>query len=487
MSYVTVRGVSMAPELAGGDLSVVRAADAYEVGDVVAYRSDQFHKVVLHRIVAKHGDHYTFKGDNNSWLDPERPDTSQLLGTQVVRIPGGGVWRQHLTSPAALGLYAFLLVGATGTTVDRRRRRRRRLRRKTRPMSLTTRHQGAAASLATLTTPLKIAAAATGALALFALLLAMFAWTAPPREATTARQASPRMTFAYSAPVARSAAYDGTRAVSPQPIFRKLADKVDLRYTYRGPAGRIAVNAVLSTASGWTSTVPLMPARSFSGTTYVGTTQLRLSELEARARAAASATGLPSGQVQITLEPTVTSATGTSFTPLLGLKLDPLALSLSGDSRSLEVRGSSSTTSGTAAEHTLTFAGLELTVPTARLLSLGVLALSLLAAAAIAVLARRSYPTGDVEEIQRRWSSLLVRVHPVQAPEGGSVVDVTDPATLVKLAERYGLLILHWTTDEIATYLVQDDPITYRYRTSTTEAAPTSSASSMTTAERFLS
>jgi hypothetical protein len=68
-------------------------------------------------------------------------------------------------------------------------------------------------------------------------------------------------------------------------------------------------------------------------------------------------------------------------------------------------------------------------------------------------------------------------VNPVQTPQERPVVDVTEPATLVKLAERYGLLILHWTSDGAETYLVQDDAITYRYRTSATHpTAPTNGA-----------
>jgi hypothetical protein len=36
--------------------------------------------------------------------------------------------------------------------------------------------------------------------------------------------------------------------------------------------------------------------------------------------------------------------------------------------------------------------------------------------------------------------------------------------TLARLAERYGLLVTHWTRDGVATYLVRDEATTYRYR-----------------------
>src|SRR4051794_10990259 len=68
VTYVTTFGISMRPHIHAGDLVLVRPAGDYKVGDVVAYRSATLGGVtVLHRIVARHGDKFTFKGDNNSW------------------------------------------------------------------------------------------------------------------------------------------------------------------------------------------------------------------------------------------------------------------------------------------------------------------------------------------------------------------------------------------------------------------------------------
>src|SRR3954452_15428572 len=69
ISLLTTRGVSMFPHFRTGDLALTARAASYEVGDIVAYRSQPNGAVVLHRIVHVAGGHYTFKGDNNSWLD----------------------------------------------------------------------------------------------------------------------------------------------------------------------------------------------------------------------------------------------------------------------------------------------------------------------------------------------------------------------------------------------------------------------------------
>jgi len=60
---------------------------------------------------------------------------------------------------------------------------------------------------------------------------------------------------------------------------------------------------------------------------------------------------------------------------------------------------------------------------------------------------------------------------PVALTPGRPVVDVPDVDSLVKLAERYGLLVLAWSRGGIDTYVVQDEGTTYRYRSGTGSAA----------------
>jgi signal peptidase I len=128
-SYVITSGISMEPSFHAGDLAITRPAARYRVGEIAAYHSTLLHVVVLHRIIAIHGDRYVFKGDNNNFIDPTRPTRSQLIGALWVHIPHGGVALHWLHSPitAAVlcGLVALLLVG-TGETKRRRSRRGKR-------------------------------------------------------------------------------------------------------------------------------------------------------------------------------------------------------------------------------------------------------------------------------------------------------------------------------------------------------------------------
>jgi hypothetical protein len=64
-------------------------------------------------------------------------------------------------------------------------------------------------------------------------------------------------------------------------------------------------------------------------------------------------------------------------------------------------------------------------------------------------------------------------VHPMTAPSSRPVIDVTAFATLAKLAERYGLLILHWSRSDVETFIVVDEGSTYRCRTGAGASLPT--------------
>ena len=45
------------------------------------------------------------------------------------------------------------------------------------------------------------------------------------------------------------------------------------------------------------------------------------------------------------------------------------------------------------------------------------------------------------------------------------MIEVAEFATLAKLAERCGLLVLHWSRADVETFIVLDENTTYRYRT----------------------
>jgi signal peptidase I len=461
--YVTTHGTSMEPRFHTGDLAVVRAGDDYRVGDVVAYHSNLLHTTVLHRIVAVRGGHYTFQGDNNSWIDPETPTEDLLIGKLVLRVPHGGVWLTRLTGPARLGLLALASLAVGGMTPAgfvKRARRKKKERRTVSQHRDRTRAQLPGGTLSPTTTYVTVAAAILG---LLGLGLALFAWTGPVSRAVTVQQSSGRaVTFSYTAHVPPGPAYDDTTVTSPQPVFRALADSVDVRVQYQGEPGTVSVVAELATASGWRSTVPLAGSHRFDEPIYDGSVRLDLDALAERAERAAQVIGLPADQITVTVRPRFTDDSGNVFTPALPLTLTATDLSPA-DGASLHVEDSGTVPAMTPAARTLSLAGHELTARVARPAALVLLALALFLGGLAAAYSRLAPPLTEATTL-RRYRHLLVPVAPFAVPPGRPVVDVTELATLAKLAERHGQLILHWSRDDAETFIVQDEGTSYRFR-----------------------
>jgi signal peptidase I len=250
--YVTTHGISMEPRFHTGDLAVVHPVSEYRVGDITAYHNRMLHTIVLHRIVAIDGDRYTFKGDNNSWLDQERPVRSQLIGTLVLRVPHGGVWLRRLISPPALGLAAFALL-ATGAAASRRRRRKRRMSRHAASRRRT--HTATAARENVRPVAAVAAVVVTSA-------LAALAWTHPETRLLQHNVVqSNSISLSYTANVKPTPVYDSTTVSAPTPVFRNVTDTVALHFRYQGAPAKLRLDATLTTPGGWTSTVPLASTR----------------------------------------------------------------------------------------------------------------------------------------------------------------------------------------------------------------------------------
>ncbi len=86
--YVVTSGISMEPRFHTGDLAIVREQSSYHVGEIVAYHSTMLHTTILHRIVKIQDGHYSFKGDNNGYVDPEQPDEGAADRRALAAPPG---------------------------------------------------------------------------------------------------------------------------------------------------------------------------------------------------------------------------------------------------------------------------------------------------------------------------------------------------------------------------------------------------------------
>jgi signal peptidase I len=124
-SYVVTDGTSMLPRFHGDGLVVTHRRDHYDVGMVVAYHNAQLHAVVMHRIVARDGERYVFRGDNNDFRDRYHPTRSDLVGQEWIYLPRVGDYLRLLRSPLIFGVLVFAIT-VLGVRQPRAIRRRRR-------------------------------------------------------------------------------------------------------------------------------------------------------------------------------------------------------------------------------------------------------------------------------------------------------------------------------------------------------------------------
>jgi signal peptidase I len=464
IAIVTTDGVSMNPVYNQGDLVVVARRPTYRIGQIVAYRQPGQDLVVLHRIIGGNTSGYVVKGDNNQSTDPTRPARHELIGAAVLHIARGGVWFDRATSPTAVGIFAFLLLAGTGTAARNRRRRRRGF--MSRPAQRSPAPAAPPRIFSSAAPVVTVVAGAAAVIGVVALAFGGLAWTRPVQQTVRTRlSVDQQMAFSYQTVVRTSAAYDSTTVTSPDPVFRRLANTVDVHLRYRGEPGSIAVDALLSTAGGWRSRLPLASRTAFGTHRRDAVLHLDLAAIDRRAQRAAAVTGIPASQVDIAVVPRVITAGRAAFAPALHLTLTPLQLSLAGDASSLTAIRSTRTPSLTRTSAGLTIVGRRVSVTAARTLSELLLLGALLVLGLLAALALVSRPVTEGIAIRRHYSPLLVPVHPMPPPVGRPVVEVSDFATLVKVAHRYGLLVMHWSRAGVETFVVQDDAITYRYRT----------------------
>jgi signal peptidase I len=122
-TYVWVSGISMEPTLETGDLVIVRRADGYAEGDIVAFRVPQGEpgagSLVIHRIVGgSAGTGFITQGDNKRRPDSWRPTPEDIVGSSWLVVPGAGFVVTWLREPsvfaalaAALTVFSLMLAG----------------------------------------------------------------------------------------------------------------------------------------------------------------------------------------------------------------------------------------------------------------------------------------------------------------------------------------------------------------------------------------
>jgi signal peptidase I len=474
-TYVVTSGISMQPRFHTGDLALVRPVDHYRVGMIVAYHSSLLKVVVLHRIVAIHDGRYTFKGDNNNFLDPVHPTRSQLIGALWLRVAHGGRILHAVHSQVTVILLCvfvgLLLIGGT----EKRRRGRRRGNRPPRPLQAkpVTRlrdNSSLAPSLRGLLIGVAAAAAAF-------LVVGGFALNHPTtKSATHSVPYSQTATFDYHAAAPRGVVYPDGAVNTGDPIFLALVHRIGVKVGYQfnaplasGVRGTEQLLLNLAGPSGWTRTIPLTSVRRFRGMRGSIAATVDLAPIQSLLLQVTKQTGM-AGTYGTTIAITLAAhvhghvagqPVDEDYTGTQNFTLQPLQLQAAAAGGFAAKKGSVSIASTVGTP----FRFLGATLSYSTLSRIGLLGFILCAVAIIplAVLLRRNRAFDEAARIRARYAHLLV---PILIGEdlGWPPVDVTDFKALVRLAEAAGQMILHHQADAVDTYLVNDNGTVYRYQ-----------------------
>ena len=504
ITLVSTYGNSMLPAYGPSDLVVVARTAMYVEGDVVAYTSETLDTTILHRIVGEDVEGYITQGDNNDWLDPDRPTDEEILGTSRLRVPHvGRLLELPLPIRAAMvtGLAALAIFGGTAPRHRRGRDRRRssgnvpsfpdtrsdpasaHAQSDEKGQAMSTRfHDSASLEPAWAGWPGGTAAlAGISTLAAGVLLVAAtFVPSTQPGDVTYSHNSA----FDYTTAAPRGLVYPEGEVTTGEPVFLRLVDRLDLAYTHEVVAGDDTPGQTptgdltgrlwleISDGSGWSHRRPLGPEEQSSGGQLAIEERLdvpAIRDLVEEIREESGASG-SSEKIEVTAEITVDGElAGTpisdNLSPTLGFdltehRLAPRtegdeAVGISSEDRTVTVAG--------AEAARLEFVGRGMDVADARLAGLGLLVLALLTFLVAGIAAVRHGRLSEADRLHLRYRSRMVEVSSLQPPPNHGSVVVRDMEMLANLAQLSERPILHHVDDGLHTYVVEDETTQYRY------------------------
>ncbi len=473
-TYVSTYGVSMAPAFSTGDLAVLRPADSYEVGDVVAYDSESLNTVVMHRIVAVEGDRFVLQGDNNDWLDQDKPTAEEIQGALFRQVPQGGKVLAAVASPWSLALIGAIVFGLFGSSRRPTRGRHSSRQRPVGPRTPAARSLPTSFSMPTRAQARQVAIA-SGAVAILAagagtVLLAM------PSTETQARTqpVTQEGRFTYTGAAEAGTTYPTGVIATGDPIYTKLADAltVSFEHTVDAPGldtveGRLRLDLSVATADGWTALLGSSPTVSVQDGPATVSAEIDPTLAASLVGRHNAEIGGSAGSASIRVSPVV-DVTGTvqgqTFTAAelapLTFAMDTVALRPPTAEAAFAPIGAVTVSVDEVVARSFTALGVDLPIGAARIVAVAVLVIAVFVAAVSGAIGRpRSGDAADEFAVRN-----AARILPVAALNPGrSVVDVSDAAALRRVAERVDGLVLHHAGPEGQTFAVQDAETTYRF------------------------
>jgi signal peptidase I len=476
-SYVIVAGASMEPTLSMGDLVIVRESSVYEVGDIVTYHHP-LAGPIIHRIIDREGEQFTFQGDNNDWIDSYAPTVNDMVGKLWLRLPAKGQLLNTLRVPAVLAGLAILVamsVFATFRTTDRKAKS----------------SQQGARNRKSLTSPPQFRDGVEGlvfvlaAIAFTSGVLAIASFT-KSINIEKIKQLDYEMQghFEYKA-LAPPGIYNSEAVSTGDPIYFKLTDNLDVTFEFLFSAeelhdleGNIRMDYELSDPGGWRRSFELYPMTSVTEESTVINGKIDFDEVHATIADLEERTGFERPYYTFSISPMVVAKARINgnetlevFNPRLDFRLEDLQLYLYSqepDVTALEQitqAQSSFVEQPYLAPNHLSILGIDVPVLTARWISVIGGSISSIGFLIVGLLYMSASRDGEAARIGVRYGSMLVDIREGNFVNGYHRIEVEDIDDLARFAERTGGVILHEFKTSRHHYFVQEGNITYHYAT----------------------
>lgn len=463
VSYVIVNGISMEPNYHTGDLILVRQADLYEIGDVVAYHDPEMRANIIHRIIAIDSDNYTIQGDNNSWIDGHRPTKREILGKLWIYLPKAGSTALWFRQPFHMAIMLGMLGGVF--MVDMKAKKHGERKKK---------------SSSSMAIPFDILFYTLGMIGLVFLGMEIYACTQPISKAAEKISYKQTGTFSYSAS-GTPILYDTGAASSGEPIFTRITCQLAAGFQYKLDIGGLEelqgvehLDAIVEDdQTGWQRTIPLTADTSFDQPGFKSEASIDLCKIQKLVKSVEQETGIKTHNIlKIVASVSVNGMIGgaaftDTFHPELLFHFDTMRFYLDDGDRAdlLQTITPGSFDNLKSIDNRFSFLGLKGTIRALRITAICGFLLSLVALLIVCFFWSRILRTDPERAIRLKYGSLLIDMKESgQGLESSAlVIELASIDQLARLAERINCAIIHTISASGHIYLVKSEATLYRY------------------------
>ena len=475
-AYVILTGNSMEPDFKIGDLVVTRKSPSYQIDQRVVYDNPRV-GFVFHRIIGRIKDEFILKGDFNDWIDSYQPTENEIVGKFWFYIPGGGNIILTLRDPIVFTLFTLIILVIITSTFFFKRdipKGKRKIKKKVtmniKDFSISRETRGDLLLL-------------FAVIALAGLIFGGIAFTRPvtkmiQEEVLYQHQGG----FEYAAP--DHAGIYGSRGVKTgDPIFTRLNCILDLEFSYhlslprrteteeKDLSGSYQVYAVLQDIDGWNRSFTLIPETKFTGSSFETWALLDICHVQSLFLEKELKTLISNRKYNLAIHPRVKISglvqdipLQNVYAPEISFQIDSEMMRLLDGTEGLELEEEESYFLSHEVKNTLSIFGIALDVRTARIIASIVFGIAVLGAIYPAWLMISEVQKSNGARIRMQYDSLIVDVDQGSLKTKGiQVVQVERLSDLVKMAERYGVVILHEFDGKLHRYSIRDEGTLYQF------------------------